>query len=77
MAELTSKAPRRTARWFTVTGHASANSRSYNPFTLWLAKAEPLAPSRARSSGGSLAPVAAKLSRISSRAESLEVAKVT
>ena len=62
---------------FTVTGPASANSRSYNPCTLWLAKAEPLAPSRARSRGGSLVSVAAKDSRISSRAESLEVAKVT
>jgi hypothetical protein len=37
----------------------------------------PLAPSRARSKGGSLVPVAAKDSRINSRAESLEVAKVT
>jgi hypothetical protein len=44
---------------------------------LWLAKAEPLAPSRARSRGGSLVSVAAKDSRINSRAESLEVAKVT
>ena len=43
-----------------VTGHASVNSRSYNPHTLGLPKAEQLAPSRARSRGGSLVSVAAK-----------------